>query len=435
MKIKLLSFLILLSGITTAQHDVTILELETVNMLYHAGNNRIYALTADSNLPNANSLVTINPETIEVENTVFIGNNPQVMTMSIDSTKIYLGFYSEPKIKTFDILNQEIESEFDLYIDDSDVCDNHYAEDIEVLPGSPNTLVVSERDACTSPRHETIAVYDSGVKRPGELESFLGSNVFEFTSDTILNPLIDQIPLVGFTNESTGSTIRYQHISSSGVVQTASWNNLVSSFSKDFFLLENKMYFAKGDVVDILSRPLVLGVYEGADGAHAHDSIGDFICFATRVFADNILFQRFDRENFSLVDSYSVPDVGGSSFKLLAFGEYTTCYAFNTSEDLLVFLKPNGEIEEEEEEENPNNILEEDSEGLSIYPNPAYDYLSFSNHEQIINVEILDQNGRIIQSHSSNFQKIAISDLAQGIYHCKVTTNAGYIASIKLHKH
>ena len=41
-----------------------------------------------------------------------------------------------------------------------------YVDDIAVLPGSPHSVAVSRRNVGFSPRHEGVAIYDSGVQRP-----------------------------------------------------------------------------------------------------------------------------------------------------------------------------------------------------------------------------------------------------------------------------
>ena len=64
---------------------------------------------------------------------------------------------------------------------------------------------------------------------------------------------------------------------------------------------------------------------------------------------------------------------------------------------------------------------------IKIYPNPTSDYLTISNLENIniSSINIIDTNGRIVKTTTSNFTKIDVSNLSQGLYILSIDTKEG----------
>ncbi len=64
---------------------------------------------------------------------------------------------------------------------------------------------------------------------------------------------------------------------------------------------------------------------------------------------------------------------------------------------------------------------------IKIYPNPTSDYLSISNLENIniSTMSIIDTTGKTIKKISSNFTKIDVSNLSQGLYILSIETKDG----------
>ena len=74
----------------------------------------------------------------------------------------------------------------------------------------------------------------------------------------------------------------------------------------------------------------------------------------------------------------------------------------------------------------PLSIPKTDQDKVSIYPNPATDYLNITATEAIRNVAIYDLSGRLVQvqkfSDNTNEQKMNLENLMSGIYFFKVMT-------------
>lgn len=64
---------------------------------------------------------------------------------------------------------------------------------------------------------------------------------------------------------------------------------------------------------------------------------------------------------------------------------------------------------------------------IKIYPNPTSDYLSITNLENIniSSINIIDTTGKTIKKLTSNFTKIDVSNLSQGLYILSIETKEG----------
>ncbi|PCJ66749.1 MAG: hypothetical protein COA58_04630 [Bacteroidetes bacterium] len=67
--------------------------------------------------------------------------------------------------------------------------------------------------------------------------------------------------------------------------------------------------------------------------------------------------------------------------------------------------------------------------GLSIYPNPAADFIKIKANEQNhpLSYQLIDIHGQVLQSHelTNSFDKISISQLTNGLYYLKIKTTSG----------
>jgi len=88
-----------------------------------------------------------------------------------------------------------------------------FAEDIEVLPGSPRSIAVSRRNRGFSPRHEGVAIFDDDVQRSSTTPGHTGANRIEFSDDSSL--------LFGLNNETTEFGFRNISVDADGATQTS----------------------------------------------------------------------------------------------------------------------------------------------------------------------------------------------------------------------
>ena len=270
-----------------------------------------------------------------------------------------------------------------------------YVEDIEVMPGQPNTIAVSRKNNGFSPRHEGVAIYDEGVMRPTTTPDHTGSNRIEFYS---------QNSLIGYNNETTEFGIRRMSINSSGVNVVGVTQNVLSGFNEDFSYYDGKMYATDGTVVDMTNSLFVIGTFSNANGPSVYDTSTNLVCYASSDFSGNIVFQRFNPNTFLLADNLPISVAFGDVKNIITCG--TGCYAFNSSDNKVVIIKDNTLGLSEFAYENQ----------LSIYPNPALDYISMKNGENIEQILVYDYSGKLVSQFNNKSENLYLGDLASGSY-------------------
>ncbi|OCB78559.1 T9SS type A sorting domain-containing protein [Flavobacterium crassostreae] len=414
MKQFLLFLLFGTSIIMNAQLQVHTVPVTTNDLIYDSNTNRIYVSIPSSNGSNGNSIGVINPNTYLLENTIFMGSEPSVLAISDNGQYIYCGFSSTSKIRRFDVASQSASLQFQLGADS--FLGPYYAEDIEVIPGQPNSIAVTRKYSGISPRFAGLAIYDDGVQRPTISDKFGSgeiSNKIEFKNNTTL---------FGYNNETTGFNFNRLAVNSGGVNLVSTAGSIPSGypFSLDFTYNNNNAYFTNGSVVDTTTLPYVNGVFPNANGPVVYDTYTNLVCYANSN-SGAITLKRYNPNTFLLFDSLPISNAFGQAKSIISCGN--GCYAFNTSDNNVVIIT-NGNL----------SVDENQMKSISIFPNPTSDYLFVNSDIEIKEIKILDANGRIQKNVDFANNKIFLGNLQNGIYFASLIDVNGNITTKKIIK-
>jgi len=296
--------------------------LTTNDLVYDPATDRVYASTPSTAGTSGNSLVPLEPETGATGTAVFVGSEPGPLARSDDGHYLYVGLDGAAAVRRFDLLTQAAGLQFSLGSDS--FFGPYYAEDIEVLPGSPLVVAVSRKNLGISPRHAGVAIYDDGVVRTNATQRHTGSNRIEFSGTSSL--------LYGYNNETTEFGFRKIAVDADGAVETSVVRSLISGFGVDIEYHDGRVYATTGAVVDP-GPPSLLGTYAGvsfARGVRA-DSAADTVYFLT---SNQILIYRLS--TFLPLAAVSIPGVSGTPGSLLQWG--ADRLAFRTSAGQVFFV-------------------------------------------------------------------------------------------------
>jgi hypothetical protein len=231
--------------------DVTVLNLPGVSdLVVDPTTQTIYAAATG----NPGTVTPIDPVTKSTGTAIPVGVDPVKLARSDDGKYLYVGLRGQPSVQRIDLSTQAVDLTFSLG-DDPTFGHPYFAEDIEVLPGSPQSVAVS-RSRGGSPRHGGVAVYDDGVQRTTTTPDHTGSNVIEFSESAAT--------LYGYNNETSEFGFRRMAIDSSGVtvsdVFTSFMGDLIYGFGVDIQFHGGLIYTTSGRVIDPVVRS-VLGTF------------------------------------------------------------------------------------------------------------------------------------------------------------------------------
>jgi len=394
-----------------AQFAVYELDVTSNKLLFNEVDNRIYASIPSANGNNGNSIGKINPQTVDLETTTFVGSEPNEIAMSDNGEFLYIGFDSSPIVKRFNINQQTITQQTFL--------GTHYtggqqlfAEDIEVMPGYPNTIAVARKRLTTSPRHGGVVIIEDGIRLPNEVNGHTGSNKIEFKNSEML---------IGYNNETTGFRIYELGISSEGVTAITQHDGVLTGFGVDILLRNNRLYSTNGRAIDLDPMPFQIGMYNGVNGPVYYNSSLNRICFASSTsFGTTVNFTVYNAETFLLVEEYTISNTDGQVRSITGCGE--GCYAFNTADKIFILKSINTSV---------SDVFS--NRDVVIYPNPTKDSFSIKSNTGIQSAELLDINGKRISLASKN-DKFDLTGFNSGLYILKVMDAKGNYSTHRIIK-
>ncbi len=304
-----------------AAHSAVISSMgfDGADIVYNSANDRIYGTangTAGVNL--GNKISVIDPYKRSIERSDFIGSNPGTLAISTSGRYIYSALDGANAIAQYDTVSNTKVRQFSV---GSSIFGAQKAEDISVKPGDENTIAVSLRNTCCSPRHEGVAVFENGVAKPDVTAGHTGSNRIEFGSSSDV--------LYGYNNETTEFGFRTMSVGANGAVVTNVDQGVIYGFGHDFEIEDDIGYSTAGQAFDPESGQLI-GTYGASGLIEADSDLGLMFILSGSVI--NI----FDLETFVLLNLINIDDFSGTALEFLRFGNDDL--AILSSNDTLYFV-------------------------------------------------------------------------------------------------
>jgi hypothetical protein len=240
-----------------------------------------------------NTITQINPLTGDADSSVFIGSEPSRLALSDDGRTLYSKLDGTRAIRRYDVETKTAGLQFTPNA-------SYQIQDMEVLPGSPQSLAVTIR-------YDGVAVYDNGVQRPtvGDGGAY-ALNTIEFSNSAST--------LYGYDNESSGFELVKLSIDNSGVKGVTSTNNLISGYAVDMKFSNGLLYATTGRVVDPEARRLI-GTFQNGGNAIAVDALQNRVFFIN----DNVL-TAYDASTFLKIGSVTLSGLTGTPTRMVRWG-------------------------------------------------------------------------------------------------------------------
>jgi hypothetical protein len=188
--------------------DIRVINLETSDLIYDSSRQRIYASVPSGAGENSDRILVINPETGAVTRTIFVGDDPGKLAISDDFRYLYVATKgAATSVRRINLANSQVDLSFS--VGTNLASGQLRVDDMKVIPGSPQSLVVARMYTGLSPRHAGVAVYDNGVQRPDVGPLGESKNQLEFGTTATR--------LYGADRESSGNNMSIMTIGPSGV--------------------------------------------------------------------------------------------------------------------------------------------------------------------------------------------------------------------------
>ena len=251
------------------------------SFVYSEASQRFYASIPSSEYSIGNSIQQIEPVTGDIEDTTFIGSEPNVLALSGDQQSLFVGIDGAGAVKNFDVNTHQPGPQFPLGINYNGPL---IANEIEAQPGSANAIAVVTYEG----GGPVTRIYDSGIGRAQSAN--IGSIKFRTSTE-----------LIG----GSTATARYS-LGSTGLSFVADISNNSGAASA---VANGLMYTLSGRVIDPVSR-VVLGSFGGLDSVNSVtvDVENNKAIYLSRTSVGTEI-RAYDLSSFVFIGSIKVPNV------------------------------------------------------------------------------------------------------------------------------
>ncbi len=328
--LTLLFLCLLAAGVGKAQ-DVKVISLPSNDLIYVPGEDRIYAATPGGG-ENGNSLCVIDPYFGTLEQCYFVGSEPRTLAISDDGAYIYVGLAGAPLVVRFNVATKEVDQTFGLGTDP--IFGPNYAREIEVLPGSPNSIAVARFSPNFYPYSHGVAVYDNGQPRTLATPDTAASNSLAFAGPGN--------QLYGLDTDNYSYNLYPLLITANGVVNGPANAGLIDGSFATIEGQGNFIYSSTGRKISVAGPdPMLVGTYTLGDyyrsGVHpAPDS--NVVYFVTTTYGSEYNLQTFNKTTFNKIGTVAITAPSGNSdnaIKLVGWGG-SGKLAFRTDQSVVI---------------------------------------------------------------------------------------------------
>ncbi|MCC2668172.1 MAG: repeat-containing protein, partial [Armatimonadetes bacterium] len=201
------------AGVLGPGDSVQMLSIKNSGMSVDQTTGMVY-LSLGSSVPNGNSILPLNPATMQVGTPVFIGSEPELSSISDDGQFLYVFLGGASQVRRMHLPTMTPEIQFPV------MPGQHLGvEDIDVVPTQPHAVMVTMRHYGLSPRSAGTAVYDDGVRR---------QNMAFWNNVHAMHPSGEKVYL--FHNETTGAGVTTYALTAEGLTAISPQSHALHDF-------------------------------------------------------------------------------------------------------------------------------------------------------------------------------------------------------------
>lgn len=229
-------------GESSSQVFTTYLALRANALIYNPVSQLLYAATPSATGPQlGNSVVSIDPTTGVLGTPIFVGSEPNELALSSDGTTLWVGLQGAGAVREVNLTTQTAGLQFSLGGGAGIYSPPSTATALAVVPGQDNSVAVAFTNGFNS--KTDLAIYDSGVARPGtepgNLGAALGTGAIEFDP-------------TGTMLYQVGEGFGYATVGRTGVTQITPLNTTVNTSGLTDLRIDNGFaYLSNGIILNV----------------------------------------------------------------------------------------------------------------------------------------------------------------------------------------
>jgi hypothetical protein len=282
---------------------VKALALDVEHVLFDRARDRLYATVASAASMHANSLLVIDPRSLDIVHDLPVGTDPRALALSPDGKTLWVGVDGPKSLRLVDLTTTPptVGPLRPLPALESRV-ESSPAEAIAVLPGRPGSAVVvmNESDGLA-------AVLDDGVARSQIAGGFLR-----------IIPGPDDL-FFGYNAHNTGFELFTLTVDPAGIQVRNRAVPLLKGFETDIVYTAGRVYASSGHVIDVSDplQPWPAGRFS-FEGAVIPRSGGRVTMVSPRdswARAENTTLRRLDAKSFTQIAAVEFPAIPSEAIR------------------------------------------------------------------------------------------------------------------------
>ena len=149
-------------------NQITIIPANANSLAWDRVNHVIYLSLPSVDGPGGNSIVTLNPETGALGTPVFVGGEPDLLSVSANSQYLYVGLDGASNVQRMTLPG--LATDMTIPLGSSPLADPFYAMDLQAAPDADETVAVVRGTPYSIPEAVGgLIIYDDGTTRPNPL--------------------------------------------------------------------------------------------------------------------------------------------------------------------------------------------------------------------------------------------------------------------------
>ncbi len=321
-------------GTTSPLLFTAFLGITNNDIAYDASNGLLYASIPGTVSGIGNSVIGIDPVTGNIESQIFVGSNPDKLSLSTDGTQLFVGLDGGFAVAQVNLSTGQVVDQFSLGSNSGYEYPPYNTIYLAAVPGETNSVAVS--NYTTDFGGGVVAIYDSGVARANTSAPLdLGAGQLAFGSSASTLYL------------ANGETVDELTVGATGITASSTFYDSTYDLSNVQYDSGN-LYLSSGEVLNATTAALLGSFYASTTSPATGPIVSDsalglaFIGYSSAISGTPALL-AFNETTYDPTGSIPVNDLNTSSYpynfdKIVLWGQ--DGLAANTSTQIYIFQSP-----------------------------------------------------------------------------------------------